>query len=91
MNVDNEVDVGRFLAQIVIQLYSYHILNRGIGSCWTSILYAVCEEGMAPRERGPTAECVSEEALPRIPLHVFQVAMCVDVKRCHFNASVLDL
>ena len=25
-------------------------LNRGIGSCLTSTIYAVCEEGMAPRE-----------------------------------------
>ena len=43
------------------------------------ILYA--KRGWHP-ERGATAECVSEEALSRVPLHVFQVAMGVNVK-CH--------
>ena len=78
MNVDNKVEVGCILAQKGIKLYS-------IGSCWTSTIYAVCEEGMAPQE-GSNIEWPSahrEGLFPGVPLRVFQVAMGVDVKHCH--------
>ena len=86
MNVDDEVEVGRILAQKCIKLYS-------IASCWTFTIYAVCEERMVPRERSSIERMSAhqEGLFPGVPLRVFQVTMAVDVKRCHverFNISM---
>ena len=67
MNVNDEVEVGCILAQKDIQLYS-------IGSFRTSTIYAVCEEGMAPRE-GSNIEWQSahlDELFPASPSMSFK-------------------
>ena len=80
VRVDDEVEVGCILAQ---KAYSCIVQLCSIRSCWTSTIYAVCEEGMAPREDIERPSTHLEGVFLGVPLRVFHVAISVDVERCH--------
>ena len=80
MNVDNEVEVDRILAQT--NLLVPDSLTEVLGAVGLPQYTLYAKRGWHP-ERGATVECGSEEPLSTGPLRVFQVAMGADVKRCH--------
>ena len=76
MNVDDEVEVGRTLEQTDIATAVF------VPNSLIEVLEAVgLPQYMLYAKRGATALCASREALSRVPLRVFQVAVGVDVKR----------
>ena len=82
MNVDDEAELDRILAQVDIFVpdSSPELLGAVLAGRPQFTLYA--QRGKHP-EQEATAECGSEGTLARGPLPVFHVAMGVDVKRCH--------
>ena len=81
MNVDDEVEVDRILAQT--NLLVPDSLTEVLGAVGLPQYTLYAKRGWHP-ERGATAECGLEvEALSRGLFRVFHVAMSVNVKRCH--------